>query len=78
MPIWSSARECQAAFALNHKRPPTRPTIHQVVRMIAMLGGFLGRKHDGAPGAKTPWQGLQVLSTAMKAFDILDEMRPPG
>jgi len=71
-----SPRECQAAFALNHKRPPKRPTIHQVVRMIAMLGGFLGRKSDGEPGAKTLWQGLQVLSTAMKAFDILDEMRP--
>jgi hypothetical protein len=70
-----SPRECQAAFALNHKRPPAHPTINQVVRMIAMLGGYLGRKHDGEPGAKTLWQGLQVLNTAVAAFDIMDEMR---
>ena len=27
--------------------------------MIARLGGFLGRKGDGEPGAKTLWLGLQ-------------------
>jgi len=29
-----------------------------VVRLIAQLGGFLGRKGDGEPGAKTLWLGL--------------------
>lgn len=67
--------ECQAAFALNRKRPPKHPTINQVVRMIAMLGGFLGRKRDGEPGAKTLWQRLQVLNTTMQAFDTMDKMR---
>ncbi len=52
--------EWEAAFLLNKKRPPkTPPRLNQVVRLIARLGGFLGRKGDGEPGVKTLWQGLQ-------------------
>ena len=29
--------------------------------MIARLGGHLGRKGDGPPGAKVLWRGLQRL-----------------
>lgn len=39
--------------------PKTPPTIREVIRRIAMLGGFLGRKSDGEPGVKTLWLGLQ-------------------
>jgi hypothetical protein len=52
--------EWQAAFILNKKRVPTRPPrLNEVVRLVAKLGGFLARKGDGEPGAKTLWQGLQ-------------------
>lgn len=30
-----------------------------MLRLIAQLGGFLGRKGDGEPGVKTIWLGLQ-------------------
>jgi hypothetical protein len=30
-----------------------------VLRLVAMLGGFLARKGDGEPGVKTIWLGLQ-------------------
>jgi hypothetical protein len=51
--------EWQAAFILNKKRPPKKPPrLNEVVRLIARLGGFLGRKGDGEPGVKTLWQGL--------------------
>ena len=33
-----------------------------VVRLIAQRGGFLARKHDGEPGAKTIWLGLQDIA----------------
>jgi hypothetical protein len=33
-----------------------------VVRLIAGLGGFLGRKGDGEPGVKTIWLGLQRVT----------------
>jgi hypothetical protein len=52
--------EWQAALLLNKKRLPKKPPrLNEVARLIAMLGGFLGRKGDGEPGVKTLWQGLQ-------------------
>ena len=36
-------------------------TIQEAVRVIARLGGHLGRKGDGPPGAKTLWRGLRRL-----------------
>lgn len=41
--------------------PAEPPTLTQAVRMIARLGGFLGRKGDGEPGVKTIWRGLRRL-----------------
>jgi hypothetical protein len=55
--------EWQAAFILNKRKPPkTPPPLNKVVRLIAMLGGFLARKGDGEPGVKTLWQGLQRIT----------------
>ena len=46
--------EWEAAYILMKKRPPKKPPhLNAVVRLIAMLGGFLGRKGDGEPGIKT-------------------------
>ena len=51
--------ECQAAYVLAKKPiPKSPPTLREVIRQIAMLGGFLGRKGDGEPGVKTLWQGF--------------------
>jgi hypothetical protein len=42
--------------------PPTQPPLlRQAMRMVATLGGFLGRKGDGEPGTKSIWLGLQHL-----------------
>lgn len=52
--------EWQAAYILNRKKVPNSPPkLNEVVRLIAMLGGFLARKGDGEPGVKTIWLGLQ-------------------
>jgi hypothetical protein len=52
--------EWKAAFILNKKPvPKTPPRLNAVVRLVAKLGGFLARKGDGEPGAKTLWLGLQ-------------------
>jgi hypothetical protein len=39
--------------------PP--PSLGKVVRMIAQLGGFLGRKLDGEPGTECLWRGFHRL-----------------
>lgn len=52
--------EWKAAYILNHRKLPTKtPRLNEVLRLVAMLGGFLARKGDGEPGAKTIWLGLQ-------------------
>jgi hypothetical protein len=55
-----SPEEWQAAYILSKKRPPKQaPKLNTIIRLIAGLGGFLGRKCDGEPGMKTLWLGLQ-------------------
>lgn len=46
------------------------PTLQQVVRWIAQLGGFIGRKSDGEPGSMTMWRGFQVLYSMTEMFKI--------
>jgi hypothetical protein len=37
------------------------PTLGELVELIARLGGYLGRKHDGPPGPQVMWLGLQRM-----------------
>jgi hypothetical protein len=51
------------------------PSLDAMVRMVASLGGFLGRKHDGFPGPKTLWIGLQRaadFALALEAHRAVD------
>lgn len=43
------------------KPPPTAPNTRDALRLIAKLGGFLGRKHDGEPGMTYIWRGWEKL-----------------
>jgi hypothetical protein len=55
--------EWRGAYVLLKKPvPPEPPCLNQVIRLIATLGGFLGRKSDGEPGVKTLWWGLQRVT----------------
>ncbi|MFO0792900.1 MAG: IS4 family transposase [Candidatus Brocadiaceae bacterium] len=56
------------AYKTKSPIPPSNPpSLREAVRMVASLGGFLGRKGDGEPGTKTLWLGIQRLDdmTAM-------------
>ena len=47
----------------NTKQPPFKPpSVKEAIRMIAKLGGFLGRKHDKEPGMTYIWRGWEKLS----------------
>jgi hypothetical protein len=50
------------AVLRNQPPPKTAPSLRTVVRMMANLGGFLGRKRDGEPGMITLWRGLIRLN----------------
>ncbi len=52
--------------------PPSEPpSIKQAVIWIAQLGGFLARRHDGFPGVKTLWRGLQRLHDIASTWKLL-------
>lgn len=61
--LYFSEDEWKGAHVLLKKKvPESPPTLNQVIRLIATLGGFLGRKGDGEPGVKTLWLGLQRVA----------------
>ena len=62
--------EWQAAWLLAEKPPPKQtPSLREVIRRIAMLGGFLARKGDGEPGVKTLWQGYAKLFSFVRGVE---------
>lgn len=70
--------ELGALYHFHHHRPlpdTLQPTVHQVIRWIAQLGGFLNRKRDGEPGVTVIWRGWQRLADIAAAF--LTFLPPP-
>lgn len=58
-----------------HDQPPT---LREATRMVASLGGFLGRKGDGEPGTKSIWLGLQRLDDIAWTYkQLVPYLRPP-
>ncbi len=51
--------------------PQEPPTLRQATRMVASLGGFLGRRGDGEPGTQTLWIGLQRLDDLAAMFEVM-------
>jgi hypothetical protein len=49
----------------------TPTTLNDVVRLIAKVGGFLGRKSDDEPGRKTIWRGLDQIHTTAETLRAL-------
>ena len=55
----------------NPVAPDQPPAVGKVIRMIAKLGGFLGRKSDGEPGTQTLWRGMQLLPPMADIWRVL-------
>ena len=73
------ADEWRAAFILNKLPPPKAvPTANTVIRLIAQLGGFLGRKGDGEPGAKTLWLGMRDMAVFVQGARYAREIESAG
>jgi len=57
--------------------PETPPTLREAVRLVASLGGFLGRKGDGEPGTKSLWLGLQRLDDITTTWKVMMSRSSP-
>jgi Transposase DNA-binding/Transposase Tn5 dimerisation domain len=74
-----SRHEWQSLHAAVHPKQPIPdqpPTMREAVRMIAQLGGFLARKHDGEPGVKTLWRGLRRLHDISRGWQRAKSHQP--
>ena len=60
-----------AHITQNPNPPEKPPTLREAMRMVATLGGFLGRKGDGEPGTKSLWLGLQRLDDLSSMWKLL-------
>ena len=67
-----SPAEWQTIYVLQKQQPPPKesPSLREIVRMLAQLGGFLARKGDGEPGPETLWRGFNVLRQSMRVLEI--------
>lgn len=64
--------EIRGAYLLmKEPQPEEPPRLNEVLRLVAKLGGFLGRKSDGEPGVKTIWLGLQRIMDAATTIQAL-------
>ena len=66
--------EIRGAYLLKKLRPQPNPALNEVIRLIARAGGFLGRKGDGEPGAKTLWEGLRDVRASALTLQALREL----
>lgn len=64
-------REWRVLLAMSRTQRMREPTLGEAVRLIAMLGGFQGRKGDGDPGVKTIWRGWRRLMDFVLASEML-------
>lgn len=58
-----SEAEWKSVYQIVTKRPAPKqpPPLGEMIRLIAQLGGYTDRKHDGPPGPKTLWIGMQRM-----------------
>jgi hypothetical protein len=57
--------------------PDEPPSMAQAVRMLAKMGGHLGRRRDGPPGTQVLWRGLQHLDVAVQMYNIFTRLPQP-
>lgn len=52
-------------------KPGDQMPLKEAVRLIAMVGGYMGRRGDGPPGSITIGRGLERLSAAAQVLEVL-------
>lgn len=74
-----SEGEWKSVYAVVQQSPPPKmpPTLEEMVWMIGNLGGHLGRTHDGPPGPKAMWVGMQRMTDLALAWRTFGPTQTP-
>jgi hypothetical protein len=56
--------------------PASPPPLAEAVRLVAQLGGFLGRRGDGVPGPLSVWRGLVRLKDLTAGWHLAHQTLP--
>ena len=64
--------EWQSVYRVVTGEPPPAepPCLREMVRMVAVLGGFVNRAKGSEPGPETIWKGLQRMRDYAHAWDL--------
>ena len=64
-------KEWKIIYAVSQERKPPDevPKLNEVIKMLASLGGYLGRKSDSPPGPITIWIGLRRTVDFLKGYE---------
>lgn len=70
-------KEWKAVYAITQRKSPPRvaPKLNVMIKMIASLGGHLGRKHDKYPGPQVMWIGIQRMRDFALAWEVFPGMK---
>lgn len=55
------------------KRAEPLTELGDAVRLVAQIGGYLGRKHDPPPGHQVMWQGYTQLQLMCEGYSLRDD-----
>lgn len=76
---WVSRRVAKNRKGLTPEQallPTLPPTLREVIRLIAKLGGLLGRKRDGELGVKTLGLGFLRIRNFVERIERMHAYRP--
>jgi hypothetical protein len=78
-PVFTSGEWRVALGQQRGELPPPEtpaPTMREMLRTVAKLGGWWGRRGDGEPGVKVIWRGLTRLASMVDGFRLGASMLP--
>jgi len=70
--------EALGAFYGEKKEKMAKINLQDAVKMVSRLGGHLGRKGDGPPGAEVLWRGTTKLTHITEAWEIFESRQRCG
>jgi hypothetical protein len=74
-----SKEEWQTTYIVTHRKKPPAipPTLNEMTRMVASLGGYINKKSSPEPGVKTIWIGLRNMQEHLRAREAFDAVYGP-